>query len=262
VFRKNPNISNRKLAEKVGCSEKSIRRSKAKLGLKTYKVQTTPDRNAEKNIEAKKRARSLKSNFFNKNNCCVMDDETYILSSFNQLPGQEFYTASGRGDVDKRFRTKMKSKFPKKYLVWQAICTCGMRSQTFVASGTVNTDIYIEECLKKRLLSFILKHKESPFFWPDLASCHYSKKALQWYNDNNITFVPREANPPNCPELRSIERYWTLVKRRLKETKKEVKTINQLESRWNHAAKTVSEDTIKKLMTGIPKKITEFCKNN
>lgn len=210
---RNPGTSNRKLASKVGCCESTVRKVKKIEGLKSYKVQSVPDRNATKNMEAQRRARSLKSDFFNKKKCCIMDDETYVLCDFSQLPGQEFYTARSRGGVKKKFRTKQKTKFPKKFLVWQAICSCGKRSQAFVTSGTINSDIYIKECLQKRLLPFLRSHNVSTFFWPDLASCHYSKGTLKWYEDNKVDFVPKEANPPNCPELRPVERYWALLKK-------------------------------------------------
>lgn len=258
---KNPNLSNRKLAVKVGLSEGMVRKVKKNEGLKTYKIQTVPDRNSEKNKEAKKRAKILKTNFFQKKECCVMDDETYVLCDFSQLPGQDFYSAIGRGNVSKEFRTKKKSKFPKKFLVWQAICSCGERSQSFVTSGSINSDIYIKECLQKRLLPFISKHNVSCFFWPDLASCHYSKAAKKWYEEREVDLVPREANPPNCPELRPVERYWALAKRNLKGTKKEAKTIDNFKKLWKAASDKVSKETIKSLMAGIPDKITQFCKN-
>ena len=106
LLEKNPGLSNRKLAEKVSCSEKTVRNYKTSAGLKSYKVQSVPDRNATKNLEAQSRAKKLKSDFFEKFNCCVMDDETYVLTKFCQLPGQEFYSATQRGGVEERFRTK------------------------------------------------------------------------------------------------------------------------------------------------------------
>ena len=208
----------------MDCSEKTVRKMKTNAGLKTYKVQKVPDRNAQQNQKVKYRARTLEKEFFPKHDCCVIDDETYVLADFSQLPGQDFYVADSRGNFSEEFRTKKQSKFPKKFLVWQAICSCGIKSDFFVASGTINTQIYIKECLQKRLLPFLRKHNVSTFFWSDLASCHYSKTTLEWYEANNVVFVPREANPPNCPHLRPIERYWALVKRGLKSTKKEPKT--------------------------------------
>ena len=86
--------------------------------------------------------------------------------------------------------------------------------------------------MQKRLLPFLSQHNVSTYFRPDLASCHYSKKALEWYNGNNVVFVPREANPPNCPELRPVERYWALVKRELKGTKQVSQDMQDFKSRW------------------------------
>jgi len=100
LLEKNPSLSERKLATKVGCSKTLVWKIKSKEGLKTYKVQKVPDRNATKNLEAKKRARRLNDDFFQKFSCCIMDDETYVLSKFSQLPGQAFYVARERGSVE------------------------------------------------------------------------------------------------------------------------------------------------------------------
>jgi len=204
---KNPNLSERKLARKVGCSKALVGKIKSKEGLKTYKVQKIPDRNATKNLDAKNRAKKLREDFFQNFRCCIMDDETYVLSKFSQLPGQGFYVAKERGGVEEQFRVQHKSKFPKRFMVWQAICSCGLRSASFVTQGMINGEIYVKECLQKRLRPLILKHEVSTFFWPDLASCHYSKAAMEWFSSNGVTLVPKEVNPPNCPELRPIKKY-------------------------------------------------------
>lgn len=260
LLEKNPCLSNRKVAQKVTCSESLVRKIKSEAGLKSYKVQSVPDRNATKNLDAQNRAAKLKADFFQKCDCCVMDDETYVYARFSQLPGQEFYTAKERGGVDEKFRTKQRSKFPKKYLVWQAICSCGLRSDVFITQGTINSQVYVKECLQRRLLPFLRKHNVSTFFWPDLASCHYSKLSIEWFEQNLVKLVPREANPPNCPELRPIERYWALIKRELKETKKEAKDIADFKTKWNTAAKKIPETTVKALMEGVPEKLSKFCR--
>lgn len=69
------------------------------------------------------------------------------------------------------------------------------------------------------------------------------------------------ANPPNSPELRPIERYWALVKRELKATKKESKNMQDFRNKWKAATKKVSESTVKALMAGISEKLNQFCKN-
>ena len=50
TLQKNPGLSNRKVATESGCSERLVRKIKTEAALKTYKVQTVPDRNANKNL--------------------------------------------------------------------------------------------------------------------------------------------------------------------------------------------------------------------
>ena len=78
-------------------------------------------------------------------------------------------------------------------------------------------------------------------FWPDLASCHYAKKTLAWYEANDVPYVPKIANPPNCPELRPIETFWALCKRNLKKMNKPAKDIKSFKIKWNVASKKVTE---------------------
>ena len=74
-------------------------------------------------------------------------------------------------------------------------------------------DIYINECLAKRLLPFIREHHPDSnyIFWPDLAGCHHSKQTVNkqtaWM-DENFKSLPKEINPPNVPQARLIENFW------------------------------------------------------
>lgn len=120
-------------------------------------------------------------------------------------------------------------------LIWQAICSCGKRYQPFFSTGTINANIYLTECLQKRLLPFIRDHKLRKLptiFWPDLATSHYSKTVLNWLAEKEIKFVPKDMNPPNCPQLRPVERYWAHIKRILKNDGRAVKTAKEFQARW------------------------------
>ena len=57
-------------------------------------------------------------------------------------------------------------------------------------------------------------------FLPDLASTHYFKKSLEWYEQNGTQLVTKEENPPNCPEQRVIESYWSIMKGTVLKSKK------------------------------------------
>jgi hypothetical protein len=67
---------------------------------------------------------------------------------------------------------------------------------------------YMKECLEKRILPIIRSHNVSVKFWPDLASCHYAKDTMNWYETNQVDAIPKTMNPPNCPQLRQIEQFW------------------------------------------------------
>ena len=77
-----------------------------------------------------------------------------------------------------------KSKFPK-FLVWQCLDENGNVSEPFIRTGTINSKIYLKECLEKRMLPFIKIHHnlDQVLFWPDMASSHYEKKVVEWLKD-------------------------------------------------------------------------------
>ena len=98
-------------------------------------------------------------------------------------------------------------------MVWQEICPCGLKSQSFVTKGTINAQVYQKECLEKRLVPFYEKNKVCASICPDSATAHYAKSTLGLLKANDIQFVAKDENLPNAPELRPIERYWAIVKR-------------------------------------------------
>ena len=119
----------------------------------------------------------------------------------------------------------------------------------------MNTQLYIDECLEKRLLPFIEQHDVPCIFWPDLAPIHYVQAARQWFEDHHIQLVPKTANPASVPEDRPIERYWALVKAQLKKKPKAAKDDKEFKYRWKRASSRVTEATIKLMMSTVRQKI-------
>ena len=75
--------------------------------------------------------------------------------------------------------------------------------------------IYLKECLKKRVIPSVLKHNEiNVLFWPDMATCHYAGKVVEFLIAENIEFVWKKDNPPNVPQARGIVMFWAECKRR------------------------------------------------
>lgn len=251
-------ISVRDLAKKTGTNVAMIQRIKKRNNLKTFKKQKIPKKSQKQKIVGKSRTRKLYERI-NKENikCIVMDDETYVKLDSRTLPGPQFYTVMKGSVVDESIRTVEIQKFGEKALIWQAICTCGLKSSSFFTKGTINAAVYRKECLKKRLIPFYKKHEVSTLFWPDLATSHYAKDTLNLLKDNNIKFVEKNENPPNAPELRPIERYWAIAKKNLIKDGKVANDMQGFKKNWNRATKKIQKRTVQNLMKKVKQKLRQ-----
>lgn len=260
--KQNPGLSDYDLSRKFKKSRSTVRRIRLRAGYKSYRAIKHPNRTVKQNKNAKTRARLLYDQVLTKfKGCLLLDDETYVKLDFNQLPGTKFYMADARGNVDERYKFVKLDKFAKKHMIWQGICSCGHKTKSFVTSSTMKTEVYMKECLQKRVLPFIRSHDGPVKFWPDLASCHYSKKVLEWYAINQVDYIPRDMNPPNCPQFRPIENYWAIMKKKLIKSGKIVQDINSLRSTWNRQSKKVDKCTVQKMMAGIKKRVRNYLRN-
>lgn len=257
-FKCNPNLSIRDAALKAKCSAWFVQQTMKRAGLRVFKVRKAPNRRDQQNTAAKSRARKLYREWLTKPMCVVMDDETYIKADAKQIPGLEFYVAKSRFDVPEDIRKKKVDKFAKKYLLWQAICQCGKLSKPYITTGTINSEIYRTECLQKRLLPFLRSHGGETLFWPDLASCHYARSTLDWYRDNNVVFVPKTANPPNSPEIRPVERFWAIMKAKVRKSSKVFKNELELKKEWMKVTKKVGSTIAQNVMRGLKGKVRAF----
>ena len=86
--------------------------------------------------------------------------------------------------------------------------------------------IYRDSCFVPRLLSFIKKnHSDGNYiFWPDQAGCHYAEHSLDFLCENLIHHADKVDNPPNLPEVRPIEDFWSILKAKVYENNLEAKT--------------------------------------
>ena len=108
-----------------------------------------------------------------------------------------------------------------------------------VPSGqVVNETVYIEKCLKARLVPYInsLQKNGDVIFWPDLASAHYSKNTLSFLESENIEIVPKVFNPA---QVRPMEDFWTEIKRIVYDGGWKAESLDQLRNRINYAFKKI-----------------------
>lgn len=262
AYKTNKEASVRDLAKKLGTSIGMVQRAKQRNNLKTYKKQRQPKRSEKQQSSVKSRVRKLYDSILTRKNMCViMDDETYVKLDYKSLPGPQYYTVQDRSVISDSEKSIFTEKFGKKIMVWQAICECGLKSTPFFTTSTMTADNYIKECLNKRLLPMVRKHSVQTVFWPDLASCHYGSKALQWYEEKNINFVPKAMNPPNCPNLRPIERFWAIIKAKLRKNGRSTDSKEQFRRDWNRVTKSFDQDAVRSLMSTFRQKVRKLARN-
>ena len=126
----------------------------------------------------------------------------------------------------------------------------GNVSEAYISKDTTTAQIYLEECIKKWLIPFILKYHEIDdiLFWPDLASSHYAKIVTKYLNEKNVEFVSKGENPPNVPQARGIESFWAECKWRYSCRSEKPKNLQRFKLVWGHISKQTAEDLGKSLM--------------
>jgi hypothetical protein len=254
-----PEMSVRDIGLKSGVPKSTVQDIKVRCGFKTYKKMKYPGRTASQFVSGKARGRKLiKEKLRQKRYCIIMDDESYFKLDCKTLPGPQFYTVPKGFKPSTALRAVKTEKFGKKVMVWQGICECGLKSSPFFTTETMNAQMYIRECLDKRLLPLIRRHNVPTLFWPDLASIHYAKATLDWYEANNVDFVPKNMNPPNVPQIRPIEKYWAISKQYLRKTKRFAENINQFRRLFISTTKKLDEAAVQRLMRGLRTKLRNY----
>jgi len=259
MLKKNPSISNRKCAAKVKIPTTTYRRIVSKkLGLKTFKKIKAPKYINNQKQRAKKGCSKIYRNISGNNDTVlIMDDETYVCQDPMQNKMQRYYKAQSKNQVENDHNIQPVQKFPKKYMIWQAVDENGNFSDSFIFEGTINSEIYLQNCLKERLLPFIKKYHENKkiLFWPDLATSHYANDCISFLDEQNINYVKKKDNPPNVPQARPIETLWAIMKRRYAQRQKGAKNLKSFKQIWKNISLQVSNECGKSVMATTRKKL-------
>lgn len=246
--------STRKLARKFGISNSTVHGILSKNNVIYRKRRRAPKYTAEQLEKIPICCRALRRNHFANGKFIILDDESYFTFSHHELSGNDgFYTDNIEATPDD-VKYAGKSKFEPKVLVWAAISSKGLSVPLIRPnkSKAVDSDVYIGQCLPK-LKQFIGKFHagDEIMFWPDLASCHYSKKTLHWLTEQKIPFVPKKDNPPNVPQARPIENFWSVLKRMVYDNGWEARNEQQLINRIKRKLKEIDINTVQNLNRDI-----------
>lgn len=254
-------ISLRKLGRKFSVHHTTIHRKLKKVSINYQKRIKTPKYTEETAKKSKKRSRKLVNNLYGKDLIVIMDDEKYFRFSCDQLPGNSGFYTDDKAKCPDSVKYKGKEKYPKQLLVWIAISEKGISKPLIrcVDAPAINQDIYLNECLVKRLMPFIHEHHSDVnyIFWPDLASSHYANKVVSWM-DENINYVHKDMNPPNVPQARPIENFWGYLSQKVYEGGWEAKTEHQLKLRINAKLKEIDLNLLQSMMKGVKTKLRKI----
>ncbi len=121
----------------------------------------------------------------------------------------------------------------------------------------MNKDVYVDDCLRRHLLPFLREHHRDGnyVFWPDKASSHYSRKAIDFMRAEHINFVPYDRNPTNLPQCRPIEDLWGYLVDLVYEGGWRAETIEQLKRRVKASLKKVKIESVLASCASIRKKL-------
>ena len=160
-----------------------------------------------------------------------MDDESYFKLYGHQ--DNKYYYSHPNGTVD-AVKYIRKEKYKPKLMVWMAISPRAASPLViFPAKQNINGQFHRELILKQIVKPFIDIHYPDGnyLFWPDLAPGHTASETVELLHELGIDFVEEDLNPPNAPQLRPIERFWSHLKRRVYSNGWEAKDLNSLRKR-------------------------------
>ena len=194
----------------------------------------------------------------------ILDDEKYFgLSGDNVQYNQRFYTTDpSTTPSDIKYKKK---KFSPKLLIWMAMSSKGV-SNVYVhkSKQAITTDIYLNECIDKRLLPFIEKHykRNNYIFWPDKASAHYAGVVIERLRTKNINVVTKSNNPPNVLQARPIETLWSLLEQKIYACNWQAKNLDSLARRIKAKVKELDQKMLQAMVKTIRKQLRSMWRND
>lgn len=251
-------VSQRGLGLKFDRNQRTIGRQLSKLSISYRKREKVPKYSAEQAQRSSELSGKLANNLYRTSCSVIVDDEKYFTLRGDNMPGNSGYYTTDKSACPDNVRFVGKEKFPKKILVWIAISNRGLSKPLIrpTRSEAINSEIYVKECLTKRLVPFIREyHSDLNYvFWPDLASSHYSKDTVAWM-DKNVTYVDKRLNPANVPQARPIENFWGCLAQKVYEGGWQATTEEELIRRIKRKLKEFDLKSVESLMRGVKAKL-------
>ncbi|KAL4500830.1 hypothetical protein ABPG72_020064 [Tetrahymena utriculariae] len=263
MFDHKDQVSQRQAARRFNCDQSMICKTLKKYTqIRVMKKERIPKRTEKQSIESRKKCGEMYKNYKTVN--WVIDDESYFTLTHSSINGNNRYYTSDKELTPSNVRYSAAAKYQSKVLVWLCFSQEGISKQFYLESGyAVNQEVYLNECIKKRLLPFLKKYHEDRnyIFWPDLASSHYAKSVTNFMDQNQINYIKKKENPANVPECRPIENFWAILKGLVYQNNWQASSIEALKTRIQLCIKKIDQNLVKKLAESIPSRLNNVQRN-
>ncbi len=175
------------------------------------------------------------------------DESKFCISFGNQ--GPKVWRKSG--EAQNPCCLKSSVKFPQSVMIWAAMSSAGVGPLYFLKS-TVNAAIY-----EHFMLPFADElYGDADFiFQQDLAPAHTAKGTKSWFNDHGVTVLDW---PANSPDLNPIENLWSIVKRKMRDTRPN--NADELKATVKETWASIPPQQCHKLITSMPRWIEAVIK--
>ena len=84
---------------------------------------------------------------------------------------------------------------------------------------------------------------------------HYAHQVTEYLNENDIRFVSQQENPQNCPQVRPVETFWSILEQLIYAGGWEAKSIDQLKKRITKKLNEVDIKVVQTMFSDIRKQL-------
>lgn len=143
-------------------------------------------------------------------------------------------------------------------MVWGCMGANGV-GEIVVCEGHMNTEKYIEvlqSCLEASAIKIFEEDEPDYYFQQDSAPCHVSKRAKNYFSEQNIRLLEW---PSQSPDLNPIEHLWFELKKAVK--KHNIKNKNHLIQTVLEEWKKISPAVCANLVHSMPRRVAAVIAN-
>ena len=139
-------------------------------------------------------------------------------------------------------------------MVWAGFSAQGKLELDFVTGG-LGADSYID-LLERRLLPFLENiGRDDLIFQQDNAPAHSAKATKELFLENDVTVLKW---PARSADMNPIENVWGILSRDVYVEGKQHDDVEELKEAINYAWERIEMATLKKLATGMPRRLIEL----